>query len=127
MELPEAKAQPDERNMLKKLAKKNRPVPPSDRLPPHVIGLRSGDNNHCPTVPSMASPISAPTFNPQSRSPILIGTEYIPIENANRVRRLAELLAPLGLEMAKPLPETIAWGNMQTSPDAPIAGVHASL
>jgi len=73
-----------------------------------------------PTIPLNASPASATTPDPQSRSPILIGTEYILIDNASRIATLAELLAPIGLQMAKPLPENFAWGNMQTAPDAPI-------
>jgi hypothetical protein len=55
---------------------------------------------------------------PRSASPILIGTEYILTDNPTRLGVLAELLAPIGLSMAKPLPEPFSWGKMQTSPDA---------
>lgn len=53
-------------------------------------------------------------------APILIGTEYVIIEIPFRVRPLANMLAPLGLSAAKPLPENFAWGQMQSSPDAAI-------
>ena len=51
-------------------------------------------------------------------NPILIGTEYIIIEAPWRVAQLADLLEPLGLTAAKPLPENFAWGKMQSSPEA---------
>ena len=51
-------------------------------------------------------------------NPILIGTEYIIIEAPWRVSPLADLLEPLGLTAAKPLPENFAWGKMQSSPEA---------
>lgn len=51
-------------------------------------------------------------------NPILIGTEYVIIEIPFRVRPLANMLAPLGLTAAKPLPENFSWGQMQSSPDA---------
>ncbi len=71
-------------------------------------------------VPPIASSAPTPISKLQTRSPILIGTEYILIENTGRISTLAEMLAPIGLQMAKPLPETIAWGKMQKSPDATI-------
>ena len=67
-----------------------------------------------------AEPTSGTTVIPLSGSPILIGTEYILTDNPSRTGALAELLAPIGLPMAKPLPEPFSWGKMQTSPDAPI-------
>jgi len=67
-----------------------------------------------------AEPTSGPTLTPRPASPILIGTEYILTDNPARIGALAELLAPIGLPMAKPLPEPFSWGKMQASPDAAI-------
>jgi len=53
----------------------------------------------------------------QGGAPILIGTEYITIELPFRVSPLADMLEPLGLTAAKPLPENFAWGKMQSSPE----------
>jgi hypothetical protein len=63
-----------------------------------------------------------PTLAPATAEggPILIGTEYITIENPARVGTMAEALAPLGLTMAKPLPENLTWGKMQPGPEAAI-------
>lgn len=71
------------------------------------------------TVPA---PTSAPVLPPdaQAVTPILIGTEYVIIEQENRVATLAETLAPIGLTAAKPLPENFSWGEMQPSRDAAI-------
>lgn len=71
------------------------------------------------TVPA---PTSAPVLPPdaQAVTPILIGTEYVIIEQENRVATLAETLAPIGLTAAKPLPENFSWGEMQPSPTAAI-------
>ena len=54
-----------------------------------------------------ASPTSAtPLANDSpSNPPILIGTEYVTIDIPWRVALLADLLTPLGLTAAKPLPE----------------------
>ena len=67
-----------------------------------------------------AEPTTGPTLMPRSASPILIGTEYVLTDNPSRIGALAELLAPIGLPMAKPLPEPFSWGKMPTSPDAAI-------
>jgi len=67
-----------------------------------------------------AEPTTGPTLMPRSASPILIGTEYVLTDNPSRIGALAELLAPIGLPMAKPLPAPFSWGKMQTSPDAAI-------
>jgi len=56
----------------------------------------------------------------QGGAPILIGTEYITIELPFRVSPLADMLEPLGLTAAKPLPENFAWGKMQSSPEEEI-------
>jgi len=66
-----------------------------------------------PTPADSAGSEPAPAGNP-----ILIGTEYIIIEAPWRVAQLADLLEPLGLTAAKPLPENFAWGKMQSSPEA---------
>jgi len=51
---------------------------------------------------------------------MLIGTEYVLIDNAARADSLAEMLAPVGLAVAKPLPEQIAWDKMQPTRAAAI-------
>ncbi len=71
-----------------------------------------------PTETRTTVPIPPP--GPQVRGPILIGTEYIVIEREARVATLADMLAPLGLPAAKPLPENFSWGNMQPSREAEI-------
>ncbi|TAK14138.1 MAG: hypothetical protein EPO32_03040, partial [Anaerolineae bacterium] len=75
-----------------------------------------------PAITPIPSPVGQePAQGPPSASTrILIGTEYILIENPGRVRTLAGMLAPIGLTLAKPLPENFHWGNMQPSPDAAI-------
>lgn len=71
-------------------------------------------------TPGSSPPAQTPRPDTVSGTPILIGTEYILIENPARTKALAELLAPIGLSVAKPLPEHIEWGKMQPTPDAPI-------
>lgn len=79
----------------------------------------------CGSSPAPATPTASPTAqSPQPGLapplPILIGTEYIVIENAARVRKLAGMLAPIGLAAAKPLPENFQWNNMQPNAGAPL-------
>ncbi len=62
--------------------------------------------------------VTAPRGNAQA--PILVGTEYIIIDNPRRVQLLVNMLAPIGLTAAKPLPENFDWQQMQPSPDAQI-------
>ena len=89
--------------------------------PPATAAPASATNTGVSTSATItAEPASDPTLMPRSVPPILIGTEYILLDNPSRIGALAELLAPVGLQMAKPLPEPFAWGKMQTSPDAPI-------
>jgi len=64
--------------------------------------------------------VSTTQPSPRGHGPIIIGTEYIVIENAARVATLADMLAPLALPSAKPLPENFSWGEMQPSRDAAI-------
>ncbi|MBI2845067.1 MAG: hypothetical protein HYX86_00830, partial [Chloroflexi bacterium] len=74
-----------------------------------------------PTVtPGSSPPSPTPKADVVPSASILIGTEYILIDNPARTMNLAEMLAPIGLAVAKPLPEHIEWGKMQPSPDAPI-------
>ncbi len=71
-----------------------------------------------PTETRAASPVTQPGL--RLDGPIMIGTEYIVIENAARVAALADMLATLALPAAKPLPENFSWGEMQPSPEAPL-------
>lgn len=81
-----------------------------------------------PSAMASLSPVSqTPTRSVDSAVPnaanhesILIGTEYVIIEIPFRIRPLANMLAPLGLTAAKPLPENFSWGNMQSSPEAAV-------
>ena len=73
-----------------------------------------------PASPSSSQPQPTPSPTVARASPILVGTEYVLIDNRARAAALAETLAPIGLTVAKPLPEHIEWGNMQPSPEAPI-------
>jgi len=70
-----------------------------------------------PTLTALPSSNSGILETPVA-DPIHIGTEYVIIEIPIRVRPLANMLAPLGLSAAKPLPENFSWGQMQSSPDA---------
>lgn len=70
------------------------------------------------TQSSYVLPTPSPSADTQVAAPILIGTEYIGIENLARVSRLARALEPVGLTAAKPLPDNFNWGNMQSSPEA---------
>lgn len=72
------------------------------------------------TIPGVASPAPLATPAAQTAAPIILGTEYVTIENENRVSTLAQVLAPIGLTAAKPLPENFSWGEMQRSPEAPL-------
>jgi hypothetical protein len=74
------------------------------------------------TATAIPTPNASIATSPSSDAdtPILIGTEYVIIEIPRRVTPLADMLAPLGLTAAKPLPENFAWGKMQSSPDAAI-------
>ena len=97
-----------------------------------VTALACGQAASTPgsTQPQTASPNSATTQpelanqtgpgDTQTGAPILIGTEYIIIDLPRRVPLLADMLEPLALTAAKPLPENFAWGKMQGSPDAEI-------
>ncbi len=60
--------------------------------------------------------VTVPSGNAQA--PILVGTEYVLIENPRRVQPLATMLAPIGLAAAKPLPENFSWQQMQPTPDS---------
>jgi len=87
-----------------------------------LIALACGQ---APAVPlaetATAAPLTtAPSPSPGSSAPILIGTEYVLLDNPGRLSSVAELLAPIGLHMAKPLPEHITWGRMQPSADAAV-------
>lgn len=78
-----------------------------------------------PTPTATLPPATRATFpvtrsSPRVHGPIIIGTEYIVIENAARVATVADMLAPLALPSAKPLPENFSWGEMQPSRDAAI-------
>lgn len=74
------------------------------------------------TATALPTPNASVATSPSSDAdtPILIGTEYVIIEIPRRVAPLADMLAPLGLTAAKPLPENFTWGRMQRSPDAAI-------
>lgn len=92
-----------------------------------VIGLACGQAGMAVSPAATSSieivPIAIPsaiTGEDEAITPILIGTEYVVIEIPSRVRPLANMLAPLGLTAAKPLPENFAWGQMQPSPEAAI-------
>ena len=73
-----------------------------------------------PTQPSNEAPLPTAPTNGQTGAPILIGSEYVVIEIPFRVTALADMLAPIGLTAAKPLPENFTWGKMQPSPEAEI-------
>jgi hypothetical protein len=93
-----------------------------------ILGLACGQGTiSASQVPPVQSASIASTATsevtstePDSSRPIQVGTEYVTIEIPLRVGALADLLAPLGLTAAKPLPENFAWGQMQSSPDAAI-------
>ena len=95
-----------------------------------ILGIACGQATLAASAtPSTPTSQISPTGIPQSTSPesdqglvdsIRIGTEYLVIEISFRVHPLANMLAPLGLTAAKPLPENFAWGKMQSSPDAAI-------
>ena len=56
----------------------------------------------------------------KSTEKIVIGTEYITTASRERVEKTASLLSPLKLKGSKILAENIAWGEMQSGPDASI-------
>lgn len=51
---------------------------------------------------------------------IVIGVEYILLDNARMIERQADMLGEVGFGASKPIGEAIDWGTMQSSPDAPI-------
>lgn len=53
-----------------------------------------------------------------SGRPIIVGVEYITIENAVRHAAVADHMRPTGLTAAKPLPANFDWGTMAPTPDA---------
>jgi hypothetical protein len=85
-----------------------------------ALACREANQAALPTADSLSSPSSPLPTPDQINGPILIGSEYIVIQNPRRVEALADALAPIGLAAAKPLPDNFNWGNMQPSPDAPI-------
>src|SRR3990172_6404946 len=90
-----------------------------------VAATACGRPSPTPTL-ALASPSPAigPTAHPTASVAgdrrMLIGTEYVLIDNAARADSLAEMLAPVGLAVAKPLPEQIAWDKMQPTRAAAI-------
>lgn len=85
-----------------------------------LAGLACGQATATVAPTDLSLTPSAPPSPPAAQTPpsLLIGTEYVAIENQGRVSTLAEMLAPIGLQAAKPLPENFNWGNMQPSPEA---------
>lgn len=70
-------------------------------------------------IPAGATPTTPPSQSTQTHN-ILIGMEYVLIDNDQRIRTLANNLAEIGAPVAKHYPEHIEWGVMQPAPDAPI-------
>ncbi|MBI4673136.1 MAG: hypothetical protein HY741_15895 [Chloroflexi bacterium] len=85
---------------------------PAPLPPPTIVAT--------PTVPVTVSRATAAASPTRSSHEIIVGTEYILIENPARVKRLAAMLAPIRLSAAKPYAEHIEWGEMQKTPGAPI-------
>lgn len=86
-----------------------------------LAALACGGSAATATLPTETrTTVPIPPPGPQVHGPIIIGTEYIVIESSTRVATVADMLAPLALPAAKPLPENLSWGEMQPSRDAAI-------
>ncbi|MCB0027418.1 MAG: hypothetical protein KDE28_05895, partial [Anaerolineales bacterium] len=70
---------------------------------------------------TLAVPTTEPINNPAAPAPpIIVGVEYILLDQAPRVARQAAALAPIGFGGAKHYAEHVEWGVMQPAPDAAI-------
>lgn len=68
-----------------------------------------------PTSTAAAAP--APR---ESHGPIVVGVEYILLDNPRIIERQAELLGEVGFRASKPIAEAFDWGTMQPGPNEPI-------
>jgi hypothetical protein len=67
-----------------------------------------------------AIPVATSTPATGSRENIIIGVEYVLIDNQPQVAAQAELLSAAGFRAAKPIAEAHSWGAMQSGPSAAI-------
>ena len=77
-----------------------------------------------PAVTDASSTTAASSVTPTtnqspavSAAPIIIGVEYVVLDNPGTIERQAEMLSRVGFDASKPLPEAFSWGNMQSGPE----------
>lgn len=84
---------------------------------PTSPATRATQTSETPTPPT-ATATSEPVSE-QARN-IIIGAEYVLLDNPLMISRQAKLLGEAGFHAAKPIAEAHNWGSMQSGPDAEI-------
>ena len=73
-----------------------------------------------PTSSPAAGPEQLPRPGESTSTPIIIGVEYVLLDNPRMIERQAEALREVGFQAAKPIAEAFDWGTMQSGPGDPI-------
>ncbi len=92
------------------------PTPRSTEVPATpTIGTATQTSNSPTPLPTVEA-----TVEPAEQSSIIIGVEYVLLDNPFIISRQAELFGAAGFHGAKPIAEAHDWGTMQSGPDSEI-------